>query len=335
MNGTVNWGMIGCGDVTEVKSGPAFSKAPNSKLVAVMSRNPERAADYAMRHQVSSWYDDAQLLIKDPEVNAIYIATPPGSHEELTLAALNAGKPVYVEKPMALNGKEAENMQRVAAKTGIKLTIAHYRREQPIFKKIKSLIDEYVIGDIKYVNLKFIAPALSPEALQDPKIKWRVDPSVSGGGLFHDLAPHQLDLMVYFFGDVELAMGLATNHGVSYAADDFVSGIIKFKNNVMFNGLWCFSASEDQQEDSCMIVGTEGSISFPVFGKPRIELICNGKAENIAFEPLAHVQQPMIEATVLYFLGEGPNPCPAEAGVSVMSIIDIFSNVKNACLSKQ
>lgn len=326
MENTIYWGMIGCGDVTEVKSGPAFSKVQHSKLVAVMSRNPEKAADYARRHRIPKWYDDAEQLINDPEVNAIYIATPPGSHEALTLAALNVGKPVYVEKPMAVSVMAAENMAQAAYETGMKLTIAHYRRQQPVFKKIKSLIDEKAIGDIKYVNLRYLAQALRPEELEDPKIQWRVDPTISGGGLFHDLAPHQLDLMLYFFGPVAKATGISTNHADLYPADNYVSGLIKFKNDVMFNGLWCFTSPENQQEDRCELIGTAGSITFPVFGKPKIELIINGRVETIGFDPLQHVQQPMIEATVGFFLAQQANPCPAEDGLTVMKIMDSFSN---------
>src|SRR6187551_1308715 len=103
----INWGIIGCGDVSEVKSGPAFNKVNNSSLVAVMRRDGAKAKDYAHRHQVPKWYDDASLLINDPDVNAIYIATPPSSHEEYTIAAIDAGKPVYVEKPMTMNYNRA------------------------------------------------------------------------------------------------------------------------------------------------------------------------------------------------------------------------------------
>src|ERR1044072_2959571 len=94
----IGWGIIGCGDVTEVKSGPAFNKVPHSALVAVMRRDSEKAKDYAKRHNVPKWYGDAGNLINDPDVNAIYVATPPSSHEEYTIAAVNAGNPVYVEK---------------------------------------------------------------------------------------------------------------------------------------------------------------------------------------------------------------------------------------------
>src|SRR5450432_71971 len=135
----INWGILGCGDVTEVKSGPAFNKVKNSSLVAVMRRNEEKVKDYARRHNVPKWYTDAYSLINDPDVNAVYIATPPSSHEEYTLAAINAGKPVYVEKPMTLNFASAIKMMNAANEKQTKLVIAHYRRAQPYFKKIKQL----------------------------------------------------------------------------------------------------------------------------------------------------------------------------------------------------
>src|SRR5664279_2188635 len=132
----IRWGIIGCGDVTEVKSGPAFNKVKNSSLIAVMRRNGEKAKDYATRHHVPKWYDDATKLINDKDVNAIYIATPPSSHEAYTMAALQAGKPVYVEKPMTINFSSALRMAHAAENTGIKMCIAHYRRGQPYFNTV-------------------------------------------------------------------------------------------------------------------------------------------------------------------------------------------------------
>jgi len=146
----INWGIIGCGDVTEIKSGPAFNKVPHSALVAVMRRNANKAADYAHRHNVSRWYADAQQLIHDNEVNAIYIATPPSSHAEYALQAINAGKSVYVEKPMALNYSAAKKMAQVAQEKNVKMVVAHYRREWPLFIKLKQLVNNKVIGNIPY-----------------------------------------------------------------------------------------------------------------------------------------------------------------------------------------
>ena len=318
----IQWGIIGCGDVTEVKSGPAFNKVPDSTLVAVMRRDAEKARDYAMRHQVPKWYADADSLIHDPDVNAIYVATPPSTHEQYTLAALNAGKPVYVEKPMALNAVSAQKMAETAKKKNVPLVVAHYRREQPMFKKIKQLLADETIGRLLFAKLEFYKKALDKTELKVLKNAWRVDNTISGGGLFHDLAPHQLDLMYYFLGEADTINGIALNQQQQYNADDIVTGNIVFKNGVVFNGLWCFNVDENEEKDSCEIVGSKGKIQFSVFGESKILMVVEGKKENILFEALPHVQQPMIEKVVDYFLGRGPNPCPGEDGVRVMEMMD-------------
>jgi predicted dehydrogenase len=321
----INWGIIGCGDVTEIKSGPAFNKVKNSSLVAVMRRDASMAKDYANRHNVSKWYNDANALINDADVNAIYIATPPSTHEEYTIASIHASKPVYVEKPMALNAAAAQNMMKTAQQKNVKLVVAHYRREQPIFKKIKQLLGGNTIGDIRFVKLDFHTKSLTKEELQIPKNAWRVDTAISGGGLFHDLAPHQLDLMYYFFGEPNKVQGIALNQAGLYLADDIVAGNILFKCGVVFNGLWCFNINEKDEKDSCEIVGSKGNIQFSVFGDPKIEMTVEGKKENFLFDKLQHVQQPMIEKVVDYFLDKGDNPCSAEDGVKVMEMIEKFA----------
>ncbi len=320
----IHWGIIGCGDVTEIKSGPAFNKVSNSTLVAVMRRNAAKAADYAKRHNVPRWYDDANALINDPAVNAIYVATPPDSHEFYVLAAIDAGKSVYVEKPITLHYLSALNIAIAAKAKQVKVVVAHYRREQPIFKKIKSLLQDKAIGDIRLVSLEFCKPALTADSLTNTGIAWRVNPSISGGGLFHDLAPHQLDLMYYFFGEAEKMNGIAVNQSNDYAADDLVVGNILFKNGIVFNGSWCFNAATSI--DNCTIIGSNGSIKFSVFGGNTITVLANDRIQTFLFEPLQHVQQPMIDKTVQYFLGQAANPCSADDGAAVMQMIDAFVN---------
>ncbi len=315
--------MIGAGDVTEVKSGPAFSKIPGSRLVAVMRRDPAKVADYARRHDVSRSYTSADELINDPGVNAIYIATPPDTHEQYTLAALAAGKPVYVEKPMALHAQSARRMQQAAEQAGVKLAVAHYRREQPYFRKIKELLDSGSIGSPLLASLQFHQRPLPAEALRQPKMQWRLNPSLSGGGLFHDLAPHQLDLMLYFFGDVQRQAGLACNQGEAYEADDAVSGQLQFSNNVLFTGSWIFNAASET--DRCVITGTSGKLDFSVFSQEPVSLHTGSGTETFSFPSLEHVQQPMIEAVVAYFRSERENPCPADAGVAVLDAMDSFT----------
>jgi predicted dehydrogenase len=322
LNNKINWGIIGCGDVTEIKSGPAFNKVKNSSLVAVMRRDAAKAKGYAQRHGIAKWYSTATDLINDADVNAIYIATPPSSHEEYTIAALNAGKPVYVEKPMTINTAAAKRMMNVANEKKVKLVVAHYRREQPMFKKIKQLLAEKIIGDTRFANLEFYKRSLTKEELLIPKNAWRVDAEIAGGGLFYDLAPHQLDLMYYFFGEAEKVNGIAMNQEKLYNADDIVAGNILFKSGIVFDGLWCFNVDENEEKDLCEIVGSKGKISFAVFGEPKIMTTVEGKKENFLFDTLQHVQQPMIEKVVDYFLDKGANPCSADEGVKVMELME-------------
>ena len=324
----IQWGIIGCGDVTEVKSGPAFNKVNNSQLVAVMRRNAEKAADYARRHAVPKWYDDAQQLIDDPDVNAVYIATPPQSHEAYTIQALKAGKPVYVEKPMATDSAAAARMLAVAKETGVKLSVAHYRKAQPRFKQVKALLETKEIGSVRMVNLLLVQPPQSSLIAKTDEF-WRVDPAISGGGLFHDLSPHQLDLLQYFFGDVEKASGFAMNQAGLYPADDLVTGNMLFKNGVWFNGVWCFTGAEKEEKDLVEIIGSAGSIRFSTFSTHHIILSKKGEERSMSFDELPHVQQPMIEAVVQYFLDQAPNPSSAESAVATMKIIDAFTKKDN------
>jgi predicted dehydrogenase len=319
------WGIIGCGDVTEVKSGPAFNKVPDSSLAAVMRRNRDKAKDYAQRHQVPAYYDDAAALIHDPAVNAVYIATPPSTHEQYTLAALAAGKPVYVEKPMAQDHSAAARMVTAAQENNVKLVVAHYRRQQPLFIAIKALLDEKRIGDIRFVNMRFCRKALQPKDLLLPGISWRVNPAVSGGGLFHDLAPHQLDLMYHFFGQAQKVCGFSMNQAAVYDAADVVAGNILFTSGILFTGLWAFNVAEGGEADRCEIVGSKGEISFSVFDHHAIKISVGGVTELLSFEKPAHVQQPMIEKVVGYFLGKGPNPCSGEEGAEIMKWIDTIA----------
>jgi predicted dehydrogenase len=325
----IRWGIIGCGDVAERKSGPAFQQAANSRLVAVMRRDAEKAADFAARHGVPKWYNQADALIHDPEINAIYVATPPFSHEAYAIAALAVGKHVYLEKPMALNSEGAGRIEDAANNSSGKLVIAHYRRELPLFKKVKELLESDAIGKPLFADLQLLQPPKS-SVVAATETNWRINPAVSGGGLFHDLAPHQLDLMLHYFGAVGEATGYSANQLQISEADDFVSGLIRFQNGIHFRGLWSFAAPEAAAADRCDIIGTEGKLSFPFFGEAKVVLWQNGQEQSFSFDNPAYIQQPMIEKAVDYFLGMHENPCPASEAVTVMRLMDAFTGKGNS-----
>ena len=203
----INWGIIGCGDVTEKKSGPAFNKIAGSSLMAVMRRDAQKAADYAHRHGVPNWYSHADEMMGQEDLNAIYVATPPSSHADYAIAALNNGFNVYIEKPVTRNAVEARKIAEVVKKyPGQKLTVAHYRRALPMFLKVKQLLADKLIGEVRTVQIR-MWQSRKPALVANVADNWRVQPELSGGGYFHDLAPHQLDLMLFYFGEPEYYSG--------------------------------------------------------------------------------------------------------------------------------
>ncbi|NBC82869.1 MAG: Gfo/Idh/MocA family oxidoreductase [Bacteroidetes bacterium] len=321
IEGEIHWGIIGCGDVCEIKSGPAFQKVTDSKLVAVMRRDGEKAKDFAQRHGVPKYYDNAQNLMADPEVNAIYIATPPVYHEEYAIMAMKAGKPVYIEKPVAINAASCERMLKYSNEHNIPAVCAHYRRRLPLFLKVKELIQEGQIGDIQLINLTLLQ---SPKhnVVANTEENWRINLSVSGGGLFHDLAPHQLDIMYWLFGKPKNIHAKSLNQGRQYDAADLVGMDALFDDDIYFQGIWSFHVPNTTVQDECRIIGDKGLVSFPFFGSPELQLINEKGSEEFKFENPTHIQLPFIQQVVRYFKGEISNPCSLEEGFVTMGMMD-------------
>lgn len=305
---TIRWGIIGCGNVTEVKSGPGFQKAEGSALVAVMRRNGELAEDYAKRHNVPKWYDDADKLINDPEVDAVYVATPPGSHKEYALKCAAAGKPVYIEKPMALNYEECKEMIETCEKAGVPLFVAYYRRGLPRFAKVKELIEGGAVGEIRLVNIRY---QNKPLKIENNNLPWRVIPEISGGGIFVDIACHTLDVLDYILGPIKEVKGNASNQAKLYSAEDMVTASFVYENGIHGTGSWCFSAFENF--DNVEIVGTKGKLSFSTFGSEPIILTTEDGSKEYPVENPKHIQQPLIQTIVDELNGKGV--CPSK-GIS-------------------
>jgi len=298
MTKIINWGIIGCGSVTELKSGPAFNKVKNAKLMAVMRRNEDKAKDYAQRHKVPYYYSDAQQLIHSPYVDAVYVATPPSSHAQYAIDAMKAGKPVYVEKPMAATYQECLEMNKVSKETGMPLFVAYYRRTLPGFLKVKELIDEKVIGTILTVNIHLTRRATDGEKNKS----WRVNPDIAGGGIFYDLAAHQLDFLDFLFGPISQAKGFSTNNNPWYDAEDTINACFKFESGLIGNGVWSFNTHKEAYKDTVEIIGTEGSILLSSFLHQPIQLIKdNGviefpylNPENIQYNLITQINDSII-----------------------------------------
>lgn len=300
---TIRWGMIGAGDVTEVKSGPGFYKAENSRLVAVMRRNSALAQDYAQRHRVPRWYDDADILINDPEVDAVYIATPPYAHLEYTLKAARAGKPVYVEKPMAMNHDECQTMIAACKTAGVPLWVAYYRRALPRFIKIKNLLDSGAVGIVRSVTVALYQSSRQAENFSAADLPWRVKPEIAGGGRFVDVGTHTLDFLDYVLGPINRVEGFAVNQAGLYEAEDQVVAAFSFESGAVGSGVWCFNAA--RQLDETIITGTKGSLAFSSFDTRPLTLTTDDGVRTFSIDNPEHIQQPLIQSIVNELNGEG------------------------------
>ncbi len=328
----VRWGIIGVGDVCEVKSGPALQNISNSQLVAVMRRNGEKAKDFAERHKVAKWYDNADLLINDPEVNAIYIATPPNSHEEYTLKAAKAGKAVYVEKPMARTYTECISMVKACERAKVPLFVAYYRRALPNILKVKSLLENKAIGEIRYVEIKLLKALEQKKGIKGNDTEnWRIAPEVAGGGYFYDLASHQLDVLDFLFGPIIEANGISLNQAGGYPAEDITNGTFIFENGVMGHGIWAFNTSRVSEHELITIIGSKGQIVFPIFGDNRVNLKIEGEEETVFnFNISKHIQQPLIQTVVNDLIGIGKCESTGVSGARtnwVMSQLNQFRSI--------
>lgn len=321
----IRWGIIGCGDVCEVKSAPAMQKIPGSQLVAVMRRNGAKAADYAKRHGVPSWYDNAQQLINDPEVNAIYIATPPSSHASYTALAARAGKPVYVEKPMARTFAECQQMISQCQEHGVPLHVAYYRRSLPQFLKVKSLLESGAIGAVRMVHLE-LYQALEPAIVRGLDNNWRVDPAIAGGGFFYDLASHQLDYLDFLFGPIAAASGFCANQAGHYEAEDIVNASFRFENGILGQGSWCFTTGQAAVKEEAKIIGAEGQISFHYFTSAKVRLENEEGIKEFDFELPKHIQQPLIEQIVADLQGQGQSPSTGDSAARTNWVMEQICN---------
>ena len=299
----VRWGFIGCGEVTEKKSGPAFSLVPGSSVVAVMSRNADKARSYAERHHIPRWYNDAQELIEDPEVNAVYIATPPSSHVTFAIMAMKGGKPVYVEKPLAATYEECLRVNRVARETGVPCFVAYYRRYLPYFQKVFEIVKQGTIGKVVGVQIRFAVPPRDLD-YNRKQLPWRVQRDIAGGGYFYDLAPHQLDLLQQLFGPITRVSGYCSNRSGLYETEDTVSASFQFLDGLPGSGTWCFAAHESARTDRIQIIGDRGQIRFSVFTYDPIILCTESGQQEIDVPNPPHVQLPLIQQVVEHIQGK-------------------------------
>lgn len=319
---TITWGIIGAGDVCEKKSAPAMYKLAGSRVKSVMRRDLQKARDFAFRHKIEYAFDDASHIFNDPEIDIVYVSTPPSTHAEYALMAARSGKAAYVEKPMARTFRECVQMNETFDQSGLPLFVAYYRRTLPNFLKVRELVDRGAIGEIRTVEIT-MNKTIVPDNVARTEENWRVDPGIAGGGYFYDLASHQLDFLDYIFGPVVRAQGITANHAGRYKAEDVVTAGFQFENGVVGSGTWCFTTAEVAVADMTTITGDQGVIRYPSFGEPFVILETDRKGkEEFRFDLPEYIQSLLVQTILDELRGDGLCPSTGRTAARTNRVLE-------------
>jgi predicted dehydrogenase len=263
----LRWGIVGCGEVAVKKAGPSFQHTPGTRILAVTDARRERAEAFARQFSVERVYGTLEDLLADPEIDAVYLATPPAFHHPHTLAAAAAHKHVLCEKPMALNVRQCREMLEACRRTRVDLTVAYYRRFWPQTAVMKDLIAQGEIGDIVNARIQVTGNVmLEPQAVR----AWKLDPRMSGGGFLMDVGCHRIDLLLYLLGEVTDVAAFTDAIQWDYAVDNSSNIVLRFRSGALAMG--AFNWTVEFFTDEFEIIGTKGKIVASPLGGTQITL---------------------------------------------------------------
>ena len=315
----LGWGVVGCGDVVEHKSGPAIANAPRSEMVSVMRRDGAAARDFARRHGVARWSDDARQVIGDAAVDVVYVATPPSSHLEYVRAAAAAGKHVLVEKPMAMSAAEGGEMAAACAAAGVELFVAYYRRFWPHILRLRGLLAQGVIGRPLLGMVDVSWGDVAGRRLAGTR-EWRDDPALGGGGGFVDICSHRIDLLVWLLGPVAAAHGVATRFDRDLQVEQIASVVMSMESGALCSVVGDFHSS--REVDRFFIGGEHGGITADPLDDHALALETANGSEELRFERLAAPHLGLVRHVEAVLLDGAANQVPGAHGVITETVLD-------------
>jgi predicted dehydrogenase len=296
----LNWLVIGIGDITTKRVIPAIRSESRSHLYGVVTRDKSKGAGVA-----EHIWDNLDAALSDPQIDAVYVATPVALHAPQTIAALKTGKHVLCEKPVAMNYSEASEMVRVAGESGKILGVAYYRRTYPKVQRARELIAQGAIGQpaLAEANHHSASPA------QGSFRSWLLDPKLAGGGPLFDVASHRIDLLNYLFGKPVRAIGMLSNAVFQWRIEDNATALIEYESGV--RGIVDVRWHSDIVRDQFRIIGTKGEINLDPLSGP--ELVHPGGSELLPVH--ANIHFPMIENFVAAVLDGAPLLSSGESAI--------------------
>ena len=312
---TIRWGIVGCGDVAEHKSGPPLYRTPGSELIAVARRDAAKAADFAARHGAKRWYTDADALIDDPEINAVYIASPHYLHREHATRVAQAHKIVLCEKPMGTNAADAQAIVDACRANGVSLTVAYYRRFWPITRVMKRLLSERAIGNLIQARVQ-----LSDYFVPDPTRPWLTSREKSGGGALANAGSHWVDLIRYLLGEIAEVNACCAHIGNWETEDTVIAQLQTTKGVPVQLNITLQSPVNINEFD---IIGTEGRIVGGPFSDGLWTVYRRDKQpETVQFPHSGPAHSEMITELVPLLLAGHPSPIPGEEAVAAWRIME-------------
>jgi len=295
----VKWLVIGIGDIARKRVIPAILAEPRSELHGLLTRDPKKAQPYAPARVFTS-LDDA---LREPAIDAVYVASPVALHAPQTIASLGAGKHVLGEKPAAMNYAEARRMAQFAHGSGRLWGIAYYRRLYPKLLRTRELLAAGAIGQ------PVLAEANCHSWLPVQERSWLWDPALSGGGPLYDIASHRIDAFNFLFGRPARATGLCSNAVHKLAVEDSATVLIDYPSGV--RGIVDVRWNSRIERDQFRVIGTDGEINLdPLNGSL---LRCCGREESLPAH--ANLHYPAIENFVSALLDGAPLMCPGEEAI--------------------
>lgn len=298
----IRWGILGCGDVARRRVARAIIDDSNSQLVAACRRNADKLKDFCDDFDVPRAIVNDEELIAQPDVDAVYIATPVNLHLPQTVAAARAGKHVLVEKPMAMSVTQCDEMISTCAQHGVKLGVAYYRRFYPVVDRMKQIVDAGEIGKVLAVSV-VTGSAFAMEPNDDGY--WRVIPEAGGGGALMDIGSHRLDLMLDMFGEVDEVRSVCSTVAADYESEDCASLVMRFRSGV-HGSLQCFFGTS-AEPDEFTVVGTAGRLHSNVLNNGDLTILRDGETRTESHPPSSNFNAPLI-ADFVEAIREGREP---------------------------
>lgn len=313
----VRWGLIGTGDIAKKRIAPALRDLPNCELVSVSRLRAELAEEFAREFGAKKWFGDWREQISDPEIDAVYIATPVFLHAEQTITAANAGKHVLCEKPMALDPRECDQMIEACVANNVKLGIAYYRRFYPVVRRVKEILDSGEIGRVSVAQINAFE-FMEMEA-SDPR-HWFLEKSRSGGGPMMDFGCHRIEVLTNIFGNVDRVESLVTNSNFDREVEDTATALLHFENGT--HASITVTHASVEPKDSLSIYGTKGSIHIDVLNVGELQVKHENGVRNESYPPDANFHKPLIKDFADAILQDREPEISGECGREVAMIID-------------